>query len=95
MKKRITFIALCFIAIAVTAQTAHIKVSYVAHHPNLTDGKTDLTNKYILLANITESKFYSPITEYIDSLSSTPEGKMVFLNPTALYTLSNLLLITN
>ena len=75
MKKRITFIALCFIAIAVTAQTAHIKVSYVAHHPNLTDGKTDLTNKYILLANITESKFYSPITEYIDSLSSTPEGK--------------------
>ncbi len=75
MKKRITFIALCFIAIAVTAQTAHIEVSYVAHHPNLTDGKTDLTNKYILLANITESKFYSPITEYIDSLSSTPEGK--------------------
>ena len=53
MKKRITFIALCFIAIAVTAQTAHIEVSYVAHHPNLTDGKTDLTNKYILLANIT------------------------------------------
>ena len=43
MKKRITFIALCFIAIAVTAQTAHIEVSYVAHHPNLTDGKTDLT----------------------------------------------------
>ena len=75
MKKRITFIALFFIAIAVTAQTAHIEVSYVAHHPNLTDGKTDLTNKYILLANITESKFYSPITEYIDSLSSTPEGK--------------------
>ena len=52
MKKRITFIALCFIAIAVTAQTAHIEVCYVAHHPNLTDGKTDLTNKYILLAKL-------------------------------------------
>ena len=45
MKKRITFIALCFIAIAVTAQTAHIEVCYVAHHPNLTDGKTDLTKE--------------------------------------------------
>lgn len=74
MKKIITSIALCF-ATAASAQIANIEVSYVAHHPNMRDGKTDLTNQYVLLTNTTESKFYSPITEYIDSLNSTPEGK--------------------
>lgn len=74
MNKIITSIALCF-ATAASAQTANIEVSYVAHHPNMRDGKTDLTNQYVLLAKTTESKFYSPITEYIDSLNSTPEGK--------------------
>lgn len=74
MNKIITSIALCF-ATAVSAQTANIEVSYVAHHPNMRDGKTDLTNQYVLLTNTIESKFYSPITEYIDSLNSTPEGK--------------------
>ncbi len=74
MKKIITSIALCF-ATAASAHIANIEVSYVAHHPNMRDGKTDLTNQYVLLTNTTESKFYSPITEYIDSLNSTPEGK--------------------
>ena len=74
MNKIITSIALCF-ATAASAQTANIEVSYVAHHPNMRDGKTDLTHQYVLLANTTESTFYSPITEYIDSLNSTPEGK--------------------
>lgn len=75
MKKTIAFLTLCFVAIAATAQTSNIEVSYIAHRPNFRDGKTDLTNQYILLANSTESKFYSPVTEYIDSLNSTPEGK--------------------
>lgn len=75
MNKTVISLALCFVAIAATAQTAHIEVGYVAHYPNLRDGKTDLTNKYILLASRTESKFYSPVTEYIDSLKSTPGGK--------------------
>lgn len=74
MNKIITLIALCFTT-AASAQIANIEVSYVAHHPNMRDGKTDLTNQYVLLANTTESKFYSPITAYIDSLNSTPEGK--------------------
>ena len=74
MNKIITSITLCF-ATAASAQIANIEVSYVAHHPNMRDGKTDLTNQYVLLTNTTESKFYSPITEYIDSLNSTPEGK--------------------
>lgn len=74
MNRIIISIALLF-ATAASAQIANIEVSYVAHHPNMRDGKTDLTNQYVLLTNTTESKFYSPITEYIDSLNSTPEGK--------------------
>lgn len=66
---------MCFVAIAAMAQTADIEVSYEAHHPNLRNGKDDLTSQYILLANSNESKFYSPKTEYVDSLNSTPDGK--------------------
>lgn len=75
MKRTVTFLAMCLAAIVASAQTADIEVSYEAHHPNLRDGKTDLTNHYVLLANTTESKFFSPVTEYLDSLNSTPGGK--------------------
>lgn len=67
---------MCLVAIAASAQPqADIEVSYTAHHPNLRNGKDDLTSQYILLANGDESKFFSPMTEYVDSLNSTPEGK--------------------
>lgn len=76
MNRLITFVAMCMMAMAAVAQgKAEIEVSYAAHKTNLRDGKTDLVNQYVLLANTTESKFYSPITEYIDSLNSTSEGK--------------------
>lgn len=76
MKKLITLIFMCFAAMVAMAQNkAVIEVSYDAHAPSHRDGKTDLTNRYVLLANSTESKFYSPLTEYIDSLNSTPEGR--------------------
>lgn len=76
MKHQILFLFLSLTAIAATAQPkADIEVSYTAHHPNLRNGKDDLTSRYILLANNNESKFFSPQTEYIDSLNSTPEGK--------------------
>lgn len=75
MNRTVTFLAMCLAAIVASAQTADIEVSYEAHHPNLRDGKTDLTNHYVLLANTTESKFFSPVTEYLDSLNSTPDGK--------------------
>lgn len=66
---------MCCAAIAAMAQTADIEVSYTAHRPNPRNGKDDVTDQYILLANTTDSKFFSPLTEYIDSLNSTPEGK--------------------
>ncbi len=65
---------MCFVAIASMAQTADIEVSYTAISPNMKNGKIDVKNQYILLANANESKFFSPTTEYIDSLNSTPEG---------------------
>lgn len=59
---------------AVAQEKAEVEVSYTASRVNLRDGSNITPNKYILLANAKESKFYSPITEYIDSLESTPEG---------------------
>lgn len=74
MKTILTSIIAGFAAIAAMAQTADIEVSYTALSPNFRNGKVDVKNQYILLANAKESKFFSPITEYIDSLNSTPEG---------------------
>ena len=75
MKQILTSIIVCFVAIATIAQNkADIEVTYTAMSPNFKNGKVDVKNQYVLLANATESKFYSPITEYIDSLNSTPEG---------------------
>lgn len=70
---------MCFAAVAAFAQQkADIEVSYTAHHPNLRNGNEDLTNQYILLAGGNESKFFSPRTEYIDSLNSTPNGQAIY-----------------
>lgn len=67
--------AVCLVAIAAVAQEkADIEVSYTASRVNLRDGSNLTPNQYIMLANAKESKFFSPITEYLDSLQSTPEG---------------------
>lgn len=62
MNRILTTLTLSLAAITASAQTSSIEVSYVVRRPNFKDGKTDLTNQYILLANSTESKFYSPVT---------------------------------
>ena len=75
MKTILTSIIVCFVEIVAIAQTkADIEVSYTAMSPNFKNGEVDVKNQYVLLANTKESKFYSPITEYIDSLNSTPDG---------------------
>lgn len=74
MEKILTILAAFFMAITAMAQTAEIEVSFDANRPNPRTGKDNITNHYILLANTSESRFYSPRTEFIDSLSSTPEG---------------------
>lgn len=74
MPRPITSFIICLVAIAAMARTADIEVSYTALSPNFKNGEVDVTNQYVLLANTSESRFYSPVTEYIDSLNSTPEG---------------------
>ncbi len=61
------------------APKAEIKISYNYRHLFFrgSDGVVEINNRYILLANQKESKFYSPQTEYLDSLDSTPEGRAV------------------
>ena len=76
MKQILTSIIVCFSAIAAMAQTADIEVSYNYKHFHRRG--TEQNHQMILLANTTYSKFYNPITEYLDSLESTPEGKDVY-----------------
>lgn len=73
MKQTITFLLLFLVAINSFAQPkADIEVSYseISFYEN---GK-ERNHKYHLLANPTQSKFYNPHSEEIDSLTSTPEG---------------------
>ena len=56
---------------------AEIKVSYNYHKKSMrSDGiVVERDIPFILLANSNQSKFYSPSTEYRDSLLSTPSGR--------------------
>ena len=77
MKKLITLTVMCLVALAAIAQEkADIEVSYNYKHFHRT-GK-EQNHQLVLLANPSESKFYSPETEYVDSLEFTPEGKEVY-----------------
>lgn len=74
MKNLTVSIIACVAAIGAMAQTADVEVGYAALSPNFKNGEVDVENQYVLLANTTESKFFSPRTEHLDSLNSTPEG---------------------
>lgn len=63
---------------AAQAQTAALEVSYTASSPSFKKEGVVLKNQYILLAGQDGSKFYSPRTEALDSLESTPEGKQAY-----------------
>ena len=68
------FLSLIMTACAVSAQSrADIEVGYDWHHYHRT-GK-EQCHQMILRANTSESKFYNPMTEYVDSLEATPEGQ--------------------
>lgn len=58
---------------------SEIKVSY-KYHEKFLRGNVQFTEREIpmlLLANVEYSKFYSPATEYKDSLESTPSGRAI------------------
>ncbi len=60
---------------AVAQNHAVIEVSYRSTSPSLRKEGVVITNQYILQISDKGSKFYSPRTEALDSLESTPEGK--------------------
>lgn len=74
MKKAATVIIFLLAALGVRAEVSDIVVGYdmISSTGKKHVGKE--TNKYMLLANGMVSKFYSPQTEYFDSIKSTPEG---------------------
>lgn len=73
MKTILTSIIVCVSAIAAMAQNkADIKVSY--SEISFYENGVERDNKYHLLANAGQSKFFNLRSEEIDSLTSTPEG---------------------
>lgn len=58
---------------------ADIKVGYIYHETFVrgSDGIVKRDIPFVLLANKEQAKFYSPKTEYKDSLESTPQGRAV------------------
>ena len=76
MKHIFSLIVFAFAITAHAQQQAEIEVIYTEYQPNMRTGQKDGTShQYILLARGDYSKFFSPRTEYLDSLNSTPEGK--------------------
>ena len=76
MTRLITSLIVCFATIAAMSQNkVDIEVSYRYYHPvqTMRSAEPDVTNQYILLTDGSRSKFYSPKTEFIDSIESTPE----------------------
>lgn len=78
MKKIIILSIMCCMAIAVMAQNAVIKVEYTEKYQNWTGANK--REKFILLANNKESRYYNPMSQVVDSMLSTKEGTLQFNN---------------
>ncbi len=77
MRRIAASIIMCLVVIAAMAQqTADVEVSYNYRHFHRRGSEQN--HQMILLAGTTCSKFYNPVTEYLDSLESTPEGKNTY-----------------
>ncbi|MCM1356872.1 MAG: GLPGLI family protein [Staphylococcus sp.] len=78
MNRIITTLTACLLTIAIFAQEKTIiKVSYAYHYFTVRGYEVD--RPMILIADKDCSKFYNPMTNWIDSLNSTPEGRAEYL----------------
>ena len=76
MNRLILLAIMCVASLAALAQEkADIEVSYTYCYPTETDTVKGRQLKMSLLCNSTNSKYYNAMSEYCDSLTSTPEGK--------------------
>lgn len=76
MKKIIVLFSSLAITSITCGQSPAIEVSYRYSHPvqTMRSAIPDITNQYVLITDGNQAKFYSPKTEFIDSIESTPEG---------------------
>lgn len=78
MKKLLTSIIVCFVALAAMAQNkAGIIVSYECTTPS--KWEKPVKSEMSLLASATEAKYFNGLSLWIDSLKSTPEGKAQYM----------------
>lgn len=74
MKKAILLLAVCIATLSAMAQNkAEILVNYDYTHPSTQD--KPLTAKMSLLASATEAKYFNEMSQWVDSMMSTPEGE--------------------
>lgn len=78
MKIKMLIVALyCFApsVVASAAERAEIKAGYNFSYVSYQDTTKANTEKMTLLCNATNSKYFNEMSEYCDSMTSTPEGK--------------------
>lgn len=78
MLKRIKMLAAlcCATVIGVSGQSiSELEVSYNAKAPVESDTVNGRSQSFLLLCNNSKAKYYNAMSEYCDSLTSTPEGK--------------------
>lgn len=76
MRKFTALLVTCLVAIAATAQEkAALEVSYNYSYPTTKDSINGKTLKMTLLCNASKAKYFNRMSEYCDSLTSTPGGK--------------------
>ncbi len=73
MRQTITLIFMCLLAIASIAQN-NVAVEYDVTTRD-SDSGDSYTQKMTLLANPEKSLYFNKMSLYVDSCSSTPEGK--------------------
>lgn len=80
MLRLILLLPAFLLTLSIHAQTGTLEVGYTYMHPvqTMKRAEPNVTNRYILHTDGHKSKFYSPNTEYIDSIESTPEGFEIF-----------------
>lgn len=76
MKKVIILLSICFMVSVSVAQNAKLKVGYEEKYQNWVGA--NVKEKMLLLANDTESRYFSPMTQVVDSMLSTSEGTAHF-----------------
>ncbi|MCM1356065.1 MAG: GLPGLI family protein [Staphylococcus sp.] len=64
------------LTVVAVAQNASIKVEYTEKYENWTGANR--VEKFLLLANNDESRYFSPMTQIVDSMLSTSEGAAQF-----------------